>query len=448
MGVLLFIRSGAALFVGAMLGLATPIWAQDLDFTVAANNAATSPLQTALSSEKTPLTLQASALNASWRRFKPSKSLGADFQVRPADSEDATNYENYSYVTRGETLKVGDETFLLAYRTPYFIYQELDASMPVSPAERESIDLMRSVPPEANIATPDRYVRLLSVQTLNLCLLNVRTIGDLGDIRAFDAATDTIEIVLLAERTQLRGEAVNEQVVRDLRQIGQALVASAEDYDQEMPPMLSAQSMAEIKLAQNVEFTDDRFREFRKAQQVLLKEVESAEIFAHPITREIYRPNVNLSRRPFYLLTPRNQVVTFYEASPAPNGTRAVLYFDGHVKRERETDWPAIRAASDAIAPPFKPTKRAATVTLTSDAAMAYQIAQWKKNPQHTQTLYLSKSTNRVYYRDDETHQAIFIDSPAKGIALSVVQAAPFRDYKGYNGQKSGRVLTDDFKVN
>jgi prepilin-type processing-associated H-X9-DG protein len=40
------------------------------------------------------------------------------------------------------------------------------------------------------------------------------------------------------------------------------------------------------------------------------------------------------------------QVVAFYEASPAPDGTRAVLFLDGHVGVIRETEWPGLKRAS------------------------------------------------------------------------------------------------------
>jgi prepilin-type processing-associated H-X9-DG protein len=40
------------------------------------------------------------------------------------------------------------------------------------------------------------------------------------------------------------------------------------------------------------------------------------------------------------------QVVAFYEASPAPDGTRAVLFLDGHVQVIPETEWPRLKRAS------------------------------------------------------------------------------------------------------
>ena len=453
----------AALLLGAGLSFATPIWAQNAAFDAAANNAATSPLRQALAADGAPLSLQASALDASWRRFKINKSLDTNFRVTPEANQ---NSDSYSYFTRGETLKVGDETFLLAYRTRVFAYPPYDDIE--NSAEEGYADVA------TNSTNPDQYLsnlyedsggylRLLSTQTLHLCLLNTRTLDGLGDIRAFDAPTDLVKVVTSAdrerdskqsieERASLQGEAVNQRVTSDLKQIGLALMQYTQDYDEKLPSMRSAQSMAPIQKAVNRHWGDPQST---TVQEVLQPYIKSAEVFAHPTTRELYRPNINVSRRNLASFDSPEQTVAFYEASPAPDGTRAVLYVDGHVKRELETNWAAIRSTSDIFAPPFQSraasvttNKANATITLYDAAAMAYTIKQWKKNPQHTQQLYLSKSANRVYYRDDKTHQAIWVDSPAKGITLSAVQAAPFRNYKGYNGQKTGRVLSGDFKLN
>ena len=450
----------AALLLGAGLSFATPIWAQNAALDAAADNAATAPLRQALNAEKTPLTLQAGALDASWRRFKPNAAL-RDTVIASSDYADSTDETAvaYSFVTHGETLAVGAETFLISYRGKFDFEQ-----MPIDLQEDLRIELEQT---GMGIETSDGYARLLSSQVLQLCLLNARNLGDLTDIRAFDSKSDLIKVLssaerenmakraaeqVTAERAQLDPQQANQRVVSDLKQIGFAMSQYIQDYDEKAPPMRSSQSMADIRKYANRGWDNPKLA---TAQQVLGPYVKSYEVFAHPTTREIYRPNLNVSGRSLAdLYVSASRVITFYEASPAPDGTRAVLYLDGHAKRERETDWAAIRATSDKIAPPLQFGKRvlsakpaSGTVTLLGAAAMAYAVKQWRKDPRHTQTLYLSKSINRVYYRDDKTHQAIFVDASAKGIVLSTTQAAPFRAYKGYNGQKTGRVLSDDFKA-
>lgn len=437
-------------------------------FDAIATNAATAPLKAALAAGNTPLTFSAKELDASWRRFKPSKALNSNFNVMPYEQTVSGDSELYSYFTRGETLKVGDETFLLAYRASFFFYQPMDQSVSEDASDAASNGRIQGKDLPANfnenIATSDMYPRVMPSQTLSLCLLNVRTIDGLGDIRAFDAKTDLINIVtaadkaqsntkLLTERASLTGDAVNQRVDSDLKQIGLALLMYTQDYDEKLPPMRSSQSMADIKKT---------YWETSKqgtVQQVLTPYMKSQELFAHPTTREIYRPNLSLSGRSLAGLDgvdTANYVVTFYEASPAPDGTRAVLYLDGHVKREREIDWAAIRAASDAIAPPFNAGKRisigspaSATVTLYDAAAMAYMLRRQRDNKGRPQEVYLSKSTNRVYYRDAQTHQAIWLSSPDgkvanDGITIPYTQAQEFREFQGYNGQPFGRSFVDN----
>jgi prepilin-type processing-associated H-X9-DG protein len=70
------------------------------------------------------------------------------------------------------------------------------------------------------------------------------------------------------------------------------------------------------------------------------------EIFRHPGTKRIYRPNPFLSRKSLAAINNPAQMVTFYEAAPSADGRRAVLYLDGHVMRVAEADWPRIRQAS------------------------------------------------------------------------------------------------------
>ena len=472
MGVLFLTRANAAratLLLGAGLSFATPVWAQNAAFDAAATNAATAPLQAALADENMPLTLSAKQLNSSWRRFKISKSLDSNFRVTPEANEEGASY---SYLTRGETIKVGDETFLVAYRTRHSANADYDAIENIGAADEDYADVATNAsdsnfyPPnfDENAVTPDGYLRLLSTQTLSLCLLNVRTIGDLGDIRAFDAKTDLIKVVTaadrerqnqqaLAERANLSGVAVNQQVDSDLKQIGLAMLMYIQDYDEKLPPMRSVQRMADIKNEFNTGWSNAKPS---KVQPLLGPYLKSVEIFAHPTTREIYRPNINVSGRTLASLdTAPEQVITFYEASPAPDGTRAVLYLDGHVKRERETDWPAIRAASDAIAPPFNAGKiivngnpTSATVTLYDAAAMAYMLRRGRDNKGRKQTVYLSNVTHRVYYRDAQTHQAIWLSSPmgttANGITIPANQAQEFREFQGYNGQPFGRTFGDN----
>lgn len=329
-----------ALLLAASLTAVTPALAQNAALDAAAFNVSTAPLQAALAGGATPLQIQASALDASWRRFRPNASLATDVSALLNAQTRNSETGPFQFVTRGETLSAGGETFLIAYRGQINLARMDDATR---------LSLQNS---GQKMEAADGYARFLATQTLRLCLLGVRQIGDLSDIRAFDPAADVIQVEVLsaAKVEALTAQAANERSVSNLKQVALGLVQYTQDWDDQLPPMRSAQSMAQIKADSQLPYEAGGLA---TVQRVLFPYIKSVEIFVHPTTREIYRPNLNLSGRPLGFLEAGEKIVTFYEASPAADGTRAVLYLDGHVKRERETDWAAIRAASDAIAPPL-----------------------------------------------------------------------------------------------
>ena len=323
-----FTPARAALLLGAGMTFATPVLAQTAAFDAAATNATTAPLRAALAQDDTPLQIKASELDASWRRFKMSKPLDSNFNVMPYEQTVSGNSELYSYFTRGETLKVGDETFLLAYRTPFFFYQPMDSSVSEEDSDAAANGRIQGKDLPANfrenIATFDLYPRVMPSQTLSLCLLNVRTIEGLGDIRAFDAKTDLISVVtradkerigaeVIATRAQLNPEQARQTVDSDLKQVGLALLQYTYDYNEKLPSMRSSQSMADIR---EYEASEQSLPKGATAQQVLMPYIQAPELFAHPTTREIYRPNLNVSRRTLAVLFPPAKVVTFYQKEP------------------------------------------------------------------------------------------------------------------------------------
>jgi prepilin-type processing-associated H-X9-DG protein len=139
------------------------------------------------------------------------------------------------------------------------------------------------------------------------------------------------------------GETGHSSAVSQLKQIGLALLMYAQDYDEMLPPMKDAATV----------------------KRVLLPYVHgNAAVFADPLTHEPYQPNASLSgrrrslvvtssrdshekplRRRYQIEIPGStaQVVAFYEASPAADGTRAVLFLDGHVQVISASEWPRLK---------------------------------------------------------------------------------------------------------
>lgn len=408
------------LLCGAVFSLVSPALAQNAALNSASSAALTSPLETAIHNDSTPLSIQANALTADWRRFQPAIPAGADFVTAlKVGVLDQSNAVNYQFVTRGQTLQVNGEIFLIAYRG------KIDFEKIFGLLKNSSDESLQKW------EVGDGYLRLLATQNLLLCLINVRTSTSLNDFRAFDPKTDTISP---AQLQVLEEENTNAQVVSHLKQLGVALKSYSMDYDGILPPMRSAQSMAQIE-------TPIDSTRLPTVQQAIYPYVKTPEIFTHPTTHQIYRPNLNLSRRNVENVRNPAQIVAFYEASPAPDGRRAVLYLDGHVARENENEWAKIRALSDQFAPPLdfkKLGKKGPTVRLFGAAALAYMLKRGRDDQNRPQTVYYSPSTGRLYYRQRDTKQAIWLEVPVRGLTVSVAEAAKFKDYQGYNGQKTG----------
>jgi prepilin-type processing-associated H-X9-DG protein len=109
-----------------------------------------------------------------------------------------------------------------------------------------------------------------------------------------------------------------------LKQLGIAFEMYVQDYDDRLPPMTNP---AAVKKA-------------------LFPYVKSEAVFVHPTTREPYQPNPALSHRKRGSIEQPDKVVAFYEAHPSTDGTRRVLFADGHVEHVSEAVWPQVQRAS------------------------------------------------------------------------------------------------------
>jgi prepilin-type processing-associated H-X9-DG protein len=309
------------LVVVLTLAVLTPSVAQSRN--TAINAAATSTqgtlnltavqIETLFSGKQIPFTIQAKSLDRSWRRMiigDPDVTSRMMFGMR--------NTPVAPYYTRCQTVSTAGETYLIAYR--------LSTAM-------EGMALQRQMQMRGNDPDAMAERKLPPDATLTLSLVNLRQAGSLTDVQPFDPARDI-------EKPQDRAITMNAQSAANLRQVGLALMQYTQDYDEKLPPMRSAHSLQQMREARlNPPQT-------ATVQFLLQPYARTMEIFRHPGTRRVYRPNPFLSRKSLAAIENPAQMVAFYEAAPAPDGRRAVLYLDGHVMRERETDWPRIRRAS------------------------------------------------------------------------------------------------------
>ncbi|HEX8551393.1 MAG TPA: BON domain-containing protein [Abditibacteriaceae bacterium] len=262
--------------------------------------------KTFLSGNNRPLTLKFRDLTPQHRRIvvaAQSDSFSTYIQMMGA----ATGVEMGVYFTRGETVSIGEETYLVAYRpqTP------LDAAAirnfghgdPVVPTKPS---------PNAELA---------------LSLLNLRTAGSLNDVRPFDAKRDM--------QTPAEGATAS---VRTLEILGRG-VRQAIYSNNGIVPKVGKVVTAQLRRAFYPHVHDER-------------------TWRNPMTDEYYTPNPAISGLKLSRVTNTKFLPAFYEAEAASDDTRGVLFLDGHVERVSVARWQRI----SAVKPKMRPMATNATV--------------------------------------------------------------------------------------
>lgn len=265
---------------------------------------ATEALRTLLAGTDFPLALRLKQLDNSWRRLSISGQYEMGEWMQMYSSMFGSTFKDVFY-TRGQMVTLSGETYIVAYR-PQSKTKPLDFTamirMGSDPAAK---------PPAPEKMTPET--------PLSLSLLNLRTIGSLNNIRPFDLNAE-LEINGKPTTEPTVGVATradNTATDARLRQLGLALMMYTQDYDEVLPDTSSAAG----------------------TKKVLLPYVKDATVFQHPTTKKPFKPNPALSRKKLaHILNPR-AFLAFYEDPAAPDGTRGLLFLDGHIKRIQEKEW-------------------------------------------------------------------------------------------------------------
>jgi hypothetical protein len=249
------------------------------------------------SGKTVPLSLKLKDLTGDWRRFTTGGAADASPAGISRTYAAILGGGSVGYYSRGETVAADGETYLIAYRMQT---KPLDVAV-----------ITRGQPPAPEKPTPDSQ--------LLLCLLHLRTLDSFADIRPFDlevelAGGDTSPAAL----EEARDKAAKASGLQNLKAIGVALLAYAQDGDKTLPPMKDADAT-------------------RKALEPYCK-IKDA--FKDP-----YTPNPSLSGRKLAGIEKPGEMVAFYETKPGGE-TRAVLYLDGRCERVAETRWPDLKKAS------------------------------------------------------------------------------------------------------
>jgi hypothetical protein len=132
-----------------------------------------SDFETLVSGQQIPLTKSLKDLDDSWRQISISGQFEmGDFMKNWAGLFGGSSY-NYVYYTQGKTVKVADETYVIAYRLP-------------STGEGLNMRTLMETTFSMGCTEASLPIQLKPETSLSLALLNIRTIGSLNDVRSFN----------------------------------------------------------------------------------------------------------------------------------------------------------------------------------------------------------------------------------------------------------------------
>jgi hypothetical protein len=279
--------------------------------------------QELISGKQAPLTRQLKDLDDSWRQIAISGQYEMADLMKTWTSLFGADLYNNIYYTQGETVKVNQETYVVAYRLASSgepvninaLFENVMGSMAgFTGGDCAAITSSEAINPETNIS---------------LSLLNLKTIGSLNNVRPFDLETDLAMLEKAKQQSQEACEQANLAVIEsqaesNLQSLGSALRGYAEQNEDKLPDMSSLET---VKLA---------LQEF----------VYDESVFYHPETLEPYLANASLSAKNLTELDNGMEIVAFYEATPAADGTVGVVYTDGVYQRILPEDWEAVKEAS------------------------------------------------------------------------------------------------------
>jgi hypothetical protein len=279
-------------------------------------------LQSIISGAKVPLTIKFQEIDGNWRQIAVSGMYEFGDLMRAYGSLFGIGSNSGVYYTKGETIEVYGKTYVIAYRirsnTQDLSFQKLFES---------TIGTYGSNPQcsEENLGK-----RLLSPETdLVLSLLDVQTIGSLNDIRVFDFKQEQATAQQAYDEAKVncdkaQSDAANYQVTNHLYYLNQAIITYASANSDVLPKMTDADTIA----------------------TELSSYVYDPTYFKHPTTQEAYQPNASLSGKKLADITNTSAIVSFYEQTPATDGTIGVVYLDGTTARVKTEEWAKIKATS------------------------------------------------------------------------------------------------------
>jgi hypothetical protein len=357
-----------------------------------------------------PLSYKIKDLKGEWRlvtiKSRPDLDNGS---IAPISAKEALTSDRLraaigagegQYVTQGQTVAAGGELFLVTYKMKY---DENELQGALEAGARQATRTL-PLPPAELAAAIENYTH---GRPLELRLLNVKMLGEISEIRAFDAASQSKALrdfitSLTAEvnGTSDHGEgiesplptspvaptlgngnlsgngagntstpiaptpptgmlaptskppvtkpATNSTVVKPLppATLKPAAVPGLQERNAASQKNLHLIGLALIAYAQDHNGTLPPAQTPGIARKVLTFYAGSDKIWARADNGQAYLPNPKMSGRKASHISNPDEWVAFYEANPASDGTRGVVFLDGSVARITLGDWPRYKKAS------------------------------------------------------------------------------------------------------
>jgi hypothetical protein len=266
--------------------------------------AAGGAFQSVLSGRVVPLSMKLKDFDRSWRRFVAG---GAETDTMAQLYGPMMGGATAVY-TKGDTVVLAGETFLIAYR-PQVKGQGIYAMI----TGRRRTEEEEGVSGET---------------TASLCLLNVRNLTGMTDIRPFDLQAEIAEFEQMSEAMQAMesataAAAASETDTGNLRELATALQMYIADNDA-VPDMSDAESLREALGAY----------------------VADEGVFNDSDTGEPYGVNTSIGGEPVAEMKNPAGTVAFYQTQPGEDGKRGVAFFNGRAARVTEERWEKLKAAS------------------------------------------------------------------------------------------------------
>jgi hypothetical protein len=277
--------------------------------------------QSLISGQQAPLNKQLKDLDSSWRQVAISGQYEmGDLMKSWSGLFGAVGYNNI-YYTQGQTVRVSDETYVVAYRLP-------SSGKPLDfKAFFETAMGAFATGADCSATVSSSTPKITPETDISLSLLNVKTIGSLNDVRPFDLKADLAALEKMERESKAACEQAKLEQAKlmtasssdesNLKNLGFALQSYANSHDGKLPNMKNADG---VKVALKDFVTDES-------------------MFVNPETSEPYLPNPSLSGKKLADIANSYSVIAFYEANPAADGTVGVVMLDGFYQRMTPENW-------------------------------------------------------------------------------------------------------------